>query len=82
MSKIHTIPTFFVVDVLDDGYYWIDFEYSDLEFDYAVDVLEIPEEALENVEYTGEESIEITLTAQAEHILEDWYYALLKHAKI
>ncbi len=49
--------------------------------DYAVDVLEIPEEALENVAYTGEERIEITLTAQAEYILEDWYYALLKHAK-
>jgi len=82
MSKIHTIPTFFIINILQGNYCWQDFEYGDLEFDYAIDVLEIPEEVLESVEYAGDKKIEITLIAEPNYILEDWYYALLKHTSL
>ncbi len=75
------MPTFFVINKLDDGYCWKDFELYDFAYDYAVDVHNIPEECIDNIEVLSElKKVEITLFEDKEIAQEDWYYCLLRYA--
>jgi hypothetical protein len=75
------MPTYFLITKLQEGYAWKDFELSDFDFEYAVDVLGIPDECLESVEYTDTKQLEITLVHDEAIVCEDWYYALCCEAK-
>jgi hypothetical protein len=74
------MPTYFILTKLQEGYTWKDFELLDFDFEYAVDVLGIPDECLESVECTGRE-LEITLVQDKTIVAEDWYYALCCEAE-
>jgi hypothetical protein len=80
-SMADGIPTYFRVTRLQEGYTWKDFELSDFDFEYAADVLGIPEESLESVEYTDKEQLEIILVHDKAVVSEDWYYALCCEAE-
>lgn len=70
------MPTYFEIKQLADRYTWHDFDIDDMAFEYAVDVLEIPEEYIDEVSVI-DQRLEITLVEAREIAKEDWYYALL-----
>lgn len=80
MKQVANIPTYFVIDRLEDGYDWYDFEVADLSHDYATDVLDIPEEYIETIEVLPSEKIELTLVNATSMTQEDWYHCLLPYA--
>ncbi len=82
--KREKIPTEFIIETLTDGYYWSDFAFiQDLAFDYAREVLNIPEEYLESVEIEADGRLKITLpeTGMERYVTEDWYCALKPFAE-
>ncbi|MBN2896816.1 MAG: hypothetical protein JXK05_13090 [Campylobacterales bacterium] len=74
------MPTCFLIDTMDNGYTWQDFDLFDVGVEYATEVLEIPEEYLESVVSYYGKHIEITLIETPQYTQEDWYYALLPYA--
>ena len=75
------MPTYFVVKELSDQYTWKDFEMADLVYDYAADVLNIPEECIEFIDVSiKSKKVEITILEDSEYINEDWYYCLLQYS--
>lgn len=75
------MPTFFVINELNEGYSWEDFEFCDFAYDYAVDAHNIPEECIENIDVSLDlKKVEITLVEDREIIYEDWYYCLIRFA--
>lgn len=75
------MPTFFIILTLESGFEWRDFLLNDLTLDYATEVLEIPEEYIESVEYaSAPDRLEIVLSENLQMAGEDWYYALIPFA--
>lgn len=75
------MPTYFVINNLEDEYTWKDFEIQDLIYDYAYDVHNIPEEYIDCIDVSSKsKKVEITIVEDKNIIDEDWYYCLLKYA--
>lgn len=74
------MPTYFEVTQIEDGYSWRDFMIADMAFDYAMEVLEIPAEYIEEIECLhAERKMAITLVEAHEMGSEDWYCSLLPY---
>ncbi|BCD61651.1 hypothetical protein NitYY0826_C0512 [Nitratiruptor sp. YY08-26] len=74
-------PSEFIITEFTDGYVEEDFLFHELGFEYALDILEIPDEFLEDVEYIADEGLKIYLDERKieEYIGMDWYYNLLPY---
>jgi hypothetical protein len=73
------MPTYFKIDRIDGGYTWQDFDIMDVGVEYATEVLDIPEEYIEDVISFYGRHIEISLVEDPSYVHEDWYYALLPY---
>lgn len=72
------METFFLLTTFEDGWREEEFVYDEVVFDYCVEVLDIPEEKIEEATYTNE-GIEINLIAlEKEDLIDDWYVNLHK----
>ena len=75
------MPTYFVIEKLNGGYTWKDFEMCDLAYDYVVDELNVPEESIDFVDVSLDtKRVEVTLFDDKDIAQEDWYYCLLKYS--
>lgn len=75
------MPTYFVIETLEDGYEWRDFIMNDLSLEYAIEVLEIPESSIESIEFIPNPNrLEITISEDYRFIQDDWYYTLVPFA--
>jgi hypothetical protein len=75
------MPTYFVIEALEDGYQWQDFTLNDMALEYAVDVLQIPAERIESIEFViCPNRLELTISEERNMIAEDWYYTLVPFA--
>ncbi|MBL1244536.1 MAG: hypothetical protein COA39_009145 [Sulfurimonas sp.] len=75
------MPTYFIINELDDQYTWKDFEICDLSYDYALDTLNIPEECIESINVSTKlQRVEITIIEDRDFLNEDWYYSLLQYS--
>ncbi len=75
------MPTYFIMDALEDGYSFRDFETEGVLEEYIVDILEIPLEVVESLELTKKQEIELVLRNETWVMDEDWYYYLVKSSK-
>ncbi len=69
---------FFLIKLGDDEYS-NQLEYEELVIEYCIDVLDIPEEKIENANILKNHHVELTLqNLKKEDVIEDWYVNLLK----
>ena len=72
------METFFLLTTYEDGWREEEFVYDEVVFDYCVEVLDIPEEKIDEATYTND-GIEISLTSlEKEDLIDDWYVNLHK----
>ncbi len=63
------MPTYFKIDKIDGGYSRQDFDMMDVGVEYAVEVLDIPEEYIEEVVSFYGRHIEITLVEDPSYVV-------------
>lgn len=74
------MPTYFVINELNEGYSWEDFTFFDLSYEYAQDVHNIPEDCIYSIDVlANEKKVEITLIEDKSIIKEDWYHSLMQY---
>ena len=73
------MPTYFKIEKIEAGYTWQDFDMTDAGIEYATEVLEIPEEYIEDVISCYGRYIEISLVEDRSYVREDWYHALMPY---
>lgn len=72
------METYFLLTSFEDGWREEEFVYDEVVLDYCVEVLEIPEDKIEEATYS-QEGIEINLTSlEKEDLIDDWYVNLHK----
>ena len=78
--NLKNAPVFFVLNELESGWSWQDFELNGVEFDYCTTALDIPEEYIRDVRY-NDDTIELTLQDVEEICNEDWYIQLIRKSQ-
>ncbi len=72
------METYFLLTSFEDGWREEEFIYDETLFDYCTEVLEIPEDKIEELTYT-DEGMEINLSSlEKEDLIDDWYVNLHK----
>jgi hypothetical protein len=75
------MTTRFLITCLEEEYRWRDICSGDCGFEYATEVLEVPETCIETVTFlSGPDRLELILKAEAATDREAWYSALIPFA--
>lgn len=72
------METYFLIKEFEDGWREEEFIYDEVVLDYCEEVLDIPSEKIDAINYT-DEGLEVYLSAlEKEDIIDDWYVNLHK----